>query len=469
MRQLGPGAQVGRYTLEEVAGKGGMGVVYRARQLRPNRTVALKVIAPELAADETFRARFERESNTAAQIEHPNVIPVYEVDEDQGLLYIVMRFVQGVDLRGLIDREGRIEPGRAARLVAQVADALDAAHAKGLVHRDVKPANVLVTGAPPNEHLYLTDFGLTKHTSSESGVTGSGMIVGTLDYIAPEQVLGGAVDARTDVYALGCVLYNALTGSVPYPRDSNPAKLYAQAHEPPPRLAPQLGLPPALQGVIDRGMCKQVEGRYPSAGDLGRAAVLAAANREPAAFERSVAVGAAAPITAPRPRGASPPPPMPPPQPPVPGPAPWRTRAGAHLLDFLLVALPPLLLGAIVTSVSESSGATSDRAGSAGAAVWFLAFVAWAPIYGSLTLARGGRHNGQTLGHQAAGVRVVRLDGAPIEAGWAAWREFLKWIVFATLGWIVLVLPFLNFFSPLWDERGTTYHDRVTASHVVRV
>jgi serine/threonine protein kinase/uncharacterized RDD family membrane protein YckC len=497
MRELAPGAELGRYTLEEVAGKGGMGVVYRARQQRPDRVVALKVITPTLASDDTFRARFERESNTAAQIEHPNVIPVYEVDEEDGLLYIVMRYVEGTDLGGVIERERRLQPDRAARLIAQVADALDAAHSEGLVHRDVKPANVLVTGAPPREHLYLTDFGLTKHTSSESGMTQSGMIVGTLDYIAPEQVTGGVVDARTDVYALGCVLYHALTGSVPYPRETNPAKLYAQAHEPPPRLP--TGLPTALQDVIDRAMCKQVDGRYPSAGDLGRAAMQAAENRPPLTVERSVAVGAAAPSTARR----DAPPPAPPtapaperpvsqPQPPSaqtasasasppPPPAPlyappspqqgsfipyaaWHSRALGFLVDALIVVGLPGLLGTIVTA----AGGSSEDAGSAGAGVWFVAYLIWVPLYGAFTLGRGGPHNGQTIGHQIARVRVVRHDGRPVTGGWAAARELLKWVVFAFLGWIVLVLPFLNFFNPLWDPRQTTYHDRLTSSAVVR-
>src|SRR3954465_4889742 len=203
-----------------------MGVVYRARQHRPARLVALKVIAPELANDPDFRARFERESDTAASIEHPNVIPVYEVNDVDGLLFIAMRFVEGTDLRAMIAESGRLAPELAADLTGQIASALAAAHERGLVHRDVKPANVLIAGRPGSYHAYLTDFGLTKNAQAESGMTKTGMFVGTLDYIAPEQLMGGPLDARADVYALGCVLYQALTGAVPYPAEPGLAQTH---------------------------------------------------------------------------------------------------------------------------------------------------------------------------------------------------------------------------------------------------
>ena len=238
MRALGPGDQFGGYRIEEVAGRGGMGLVYRARQTRPERIVAIKVIAPELAADGDFRARFEQESATAAEIEHPNVIPVYEIGEEGGLLYIAMRFVRGVDLGGLLAQSGRLDPGRVARLVSQVAAALDAAHARGLVHRDVKPGNILIAG---DDHVYLTDFGLTKRIADSHGMTQTGMFVGTVDYIAPEQIEGRSVDARADVYALGCVAYELLSGKVPFPRDSEMAKLYAHVNDAPPVLYRRAG------------------------------------------------------------------------------------------------------------------------------------------------------------------------------------------------------------------------------------
>jgi serine/threonine protein kinase len=189
------GDHVAGYRIERQLGRGGMGVVYLAEQVRLRRYVAIKLIVPELAEDDAFRRRFERESQLAASIDHPNVIPVYEAGEADGVLFISMRYVDGHDLRAIIKASGRLEPARAARFVGQLGDALDAAHSHGLVHRDVKPANVLVAG----EHAYLTDFGLTKHVSSSSGITHTGQWVGTLDYVAPEQISGGPLDARVDV------------------------------------------------------------------------------------------------------------------------------------------------------------------------------------------------------------------------------------------------------------------------------
>ncbi len=292
MRQLQPGDDIAGYRIEALAGRGGMGLVYRARQHRPDRTVAIKVIAPELAADPDFRARFEQESATAAEIEHPNVIPVYEVGDEDGLLFISMRFVQGVDLGRLLAQTGPMPPERAAHLIDQVADALDAAHERGLIHRDVKPGNILVAD---RDHVYLTDFGLTKRASDSRGMTRTGMFVGTVDYIAPEQVEGRRLDARADVYALGCVAYELLSGAVPFPRDSDLAKIFAHVNEPPP---PLRGVPQPLAAAVERAMAKRPEDRFASAGDFGRAVVAGAAGRIAAGGERSVATGRAAPLDA---------------------------------------------------------------------------------------------------------------------------------------------------------------------------
>src|SRR4051794_9694542 len=278
-----------------------MGVVYLAEQVRLRRWVALKLIVPELAEDEEFRRRFERESQMAASLDHPNVIPVYEAGEADGALFISMRYVEGSDLRMLIRTGGPMDAARAAGIVSQLGAALDAAHARGLVHRDVKPANVLVSGTTGSEHVYLTDFGLTKHVSSQSGITHTGQWVGTLDYVAPEQISGGELDARVDVYSLGCVLFESLTGQVPYPRDSDVAKMYAHLNEPPARvsqLAPTAGV--AFDPVIDRALAKQPDQRYPSTGDLGRAAQAAAYGQRYTSPERSVAAGSAAFVTQPR-------------------------------------------------------------------------------------------------------------------------------------------------------------------------
>jgi hypothetical protein len=291
-----PGEEIGGFVIEAIAGRGGMGIVYRAHQKRPDRVVALKVIAPELADDSDFSARFERESAIAAQIEHPNVIPVHAVGDDRGILFIAMRFVPGIDLGKLLGQVGRLEPRRAVELVDQVARALDAAHSHGLVHRDVKPANILLSNADGRDHVYLTDFGLSRHIHGSQGVTRTGTFLGTIDYVAPEQARGERVDARTDVYALGCVLFHALTGTVPFPLESDVAKLYAHGTQRPPSVcarAPEV--PAAFDAVLVRAMAKAPDDRYLSAGDLGRAATAAATNVPAPRSETSVATGSAAP------------------------------------------------------------------------------------------------------------------------------------------------------------------------------
>ena len=231
--RLAPGTVFAGYRIEGIAGRGGMGVVYRATQLTLERRVALKLVTPELADDSEFRERFKRESRLAASIDHPNVITIHEAGEAEGQLYISMRYVEGTDLGALIARGGPLEPRRAAHVVSQVAAALDAAHARGLVHRDIKPANVLIERRDGEEHAYLTDFGLTKRSDARSELTRTGQWVGTLDYAAPEQVAGSSVDARADVYALGCLLYKALAGSAPFGGREDVAKLYAHVNEAP--------------------------------------------------------------------------------------------------------------------------------------------------------------------------------------------------------------------------------------------
>ena len=234
MAEFAIGATFADHVIRGVAGRGGMGVVYRALHVPLKREVALKVIAPEISGDEEFRARFRRELEAAASIQHPNVIPIHHAGEQDGLLYVTMRYVDGDDLARLVAAETRLNPERAAVLIGQVAAALDAAHKRGFVHRDVKPANVLVEGEDGVEHALLTDFGLTKTMQSDEKVTQTGMLVGTFDYTAPEQLDERGVDARTDVYALGCVLFQTLTGRVPFPRDSIGAKLFAHFEAPPP-------------------------------------------------------------------------------------------------------------------------------------------------------------------------------------------------------------------------------------------
>ena len=273
---LQTGAVLAGHRLEAIVGQGGMGVLYRATHLALDRPVALKVIVPTLAADSAFRERFKRESRIAASIDHPNVIPIYHAGEEDGVLFITMRYVRGTDLRGLIDKRGALEPPFAAEIVDAIGAALDAAHAHGLVHRDVKPANILIEGLPDRPHVYLTDFGLTKRVASTSGVTRTGQFVGTLDYVAPEQIQATHVDGRTDVYALGCVLFETLTGRVPYPVVDEAAKLYAHLGKPPPVVSEHRpDAPAALDEVIFRAMAKAPDDRYASAGEVGKAAIAA--------------------------------------------------------------------------------------------------------------------------------------------------------------------------------------------------
>ncbi len=295
MGALTPGTVLGGCRIDAVVGRGGMGIVYRARQLDLDRDVAVKVIAPELVEDPRSRKRFLTEARAAGAVEHPNVIPVHGAGVAEGRAYLVMRYVAGDDLRTLVRRDGLPELDRAAAIAAQLGDALDAIHGAGYVHRDVKPQNVMV-GA--DGHVYLSDFGLAKHAMATGGPTTSEQWVGTLDYVAPEQIRGERVDARADVYGLGGVVYFLLTGRVPFERASDHAKLWAHLVDPPPRpSAGRPGLPTGLDAVVARAMAKDPARRYPSAGDLGRAARAAATGERDTLPERMVAVGDAAPGT----------------------------------------------------------------------------------------------------------------------------------------------------------------------------
>ena len=296
MAEFAIGATFADHVIRGVAGRGGMGVVYRALHVPLKREVALKVIASEVAQNEEFRARFRRELEAAASIQHPNVIAIHHAGEEDGQLYVTMRFVEGNDLARIVAAETRLEPVRAAVLIGQVAAALDAAHARGFVHRDVKPANVLVEDGDGIEHALLTDFGLTKTMQAETKVTQTGMLVGTFDYTAPEQLDERDVDARTDVYALGCVLFQTLTGRVPYPRDSLPAKLFAHFEAPPPAVTALVPEAPAgIDHVIQRALAKDPDQRYQSAGDLARDALAAVDRPSLARGVSRLAAGESAP------------------------------------------------------------------------------------------------------------------------------------------------------------------------------
>ena len=258
------GTEFAGYRIEALLGRGGMSVVYRAENARLGNKVALKLLAEDLANDESFRERFVRESRTAATLNHPNIVTIYDAGDWEGVLYIAMRLVDG-DLKAHLRREGPLSPDHALAVAAQVGSALDAAHTHGLLHRDVKPANILLEpgdpGAPPI--AYLADFGLTKHLESRSGITASGQFVGTIDYMSPEQIEGREVDARTDVYSFGCVVFESLTGGTPFRRETEVAVLWAHMRDDPPSLTElRPDLPSELDGVIAKAMAKNPEERY---------------------------------------------------------------------------------------------------------------------------------------------------------------------------------------------------------------
>jgi serine/threonine protein kinase len=266
--ELAVGSQVAGYQIERQIGRGGMAVVYRAFDPRLGRSVALKILAPELASDAAFRERFNREMRAAAAVDHPHIVPVYDAGEASGSLFIAMRYVAGQDLRTLLDREGALPPSRVTRIVSQVASALDEAHSRGMVHRDVKPGNMLigtVAGSGQPDHVYLSDFGLSKQSLSTSNLTATGQFLGTLDYMAPEQVEGRPIDGRADLYALACSAFEMLAGRPPFKREESVAVLWAQVSAPTPSLrALRPELPPAVDQVMARAMAKAPGDRYQS-------------------------------------------------------------------------------------------------------------------------------------------------------------------------------------------------------------
>jgi serine/threonine protein kinase len=266
-----PGTELAGYRIERLVARGGMGEVYEATQRSLERRVALKLISEQLGLDESFRARFRREARLAASIDHPNILPVYEAGElPDGRLFLAMRFVQGLDLSDLLKERGVLDSHEAVAILSQIGLALDAAHDRGLIHRDVKPANVMLEQVHTDWRAYLTDFGLAKpHREDVSEHTAAGVVLGTIDYMAPEQITGQAMDGRADVYSFGCMLYQCLTGEVPYRRDTPTATLIAHTNAPVPvPSAANPAVPRVLDLVVRRAMEKDPEKRVHSAGAL---------------------------------------------------------------------------------------------------------------------------------------------------------------------------------------------------------
>lgn len=305
------GTDVGGYSIESVLGRGAMGVVYVARQRSPERRVALKLIHPAFAGDDTFRRRFLREATAAAAIEHPHILPVYAAGESDGILFLATRLIDGLDLRETLRESAGLAPERAAGIVGQIGEALDAAHARGLVHRDVKPGNILIartSGEEDGGFCYLMDFGVSMWTASSAAtITTTGRMVGTADYVAPEQVEGGAIDGRADQYSLGCLLYECLTGRTPFAGRNPPATLYAHLHEeapPPSAIRPDLAA--AVDAVVARALRKTPQERYASCRELTQdlRAALAGSTATPKTTLR-VAASRRPPVPPPRLRRAA--------------------------------------------------------------------------------------------------------------------------------------------------------------------
>src|SRR5690242_8750358 len=317
------GTEFAGYRLNAVISRTNMSVVYTAEHPRLGHAVALKVLAPDLASNDRFRERFVSESRMAAGIRHPNVIPIYDAGPSDGLLYIAMLYVAGADLRAILKERGRLTPDQAVLLLGQAGRGLDAAHRQSLVHRDVKPGNILVERGEDQDpdHVYLSDFGITKRALTHTGLTSTGQFVGTVDYIAPEQIAGGHVDRRADIYSLGCVLYECLVGNVPFVKEYDQAIVYSHQHDATPRvsqLRPELG--EAIDQVIARATAKNPDDRYPSC----RAMMDAAAEAFGLADSRPIRV---ATVISDHPAQAAPPayPSTPPPSTAPPAYAPWQT------------------------------------------------------------------------------------------------------------------------------------------------
>jgi hypothetical protein len=392
--RLQQGSVIAGYRIDEPISRGGMGVVYRATNIALGQIYALKVLAPEIVEDEAFRARFKREMRLAASITHPNVVAIRYAGEQDGLLFFVMDYIEGTDLRDLLKRSGAIDPTRAVSLLTQLASALDAAHARGLVHRDVKPANVLVHVRDGEEHAYLADFGVAKRSETVAGLTAQGALVGTVDYMAPEQITSGRADARTDIYALGCVLFQMLTGHVPYDRENSVAKMFAHVHEPPPVIDADVArVYPTFGPVVTKAMAKEPADRYLSAGDFARDAEAALAGTRFTGPGTVVAIGEARPSdvdASPGPAAATPPaesvpaaepapaaepvpaaepaPPAEPAAPAEPSPSPQRRRRGPLVAGGAALAVIVAVAIVLVTGGGGSQRSASSAAGSSSGA-----------------------------------------------------------------------------------------------------
>ncbi|MEU1877154.1 serine/threonine-protein kinase [Streptosporangium sp. NPDC020072] len=409
------GQEVAGYRVEDLIGKGGMAVVYLAIDSRLNRKVALKVLNPLLGEDERFRQRFVLESRTVASIDHPNIIPVYEADAaEDGTLYIAMRYVDGPDLRRLFYDRGLMPVGQANRIFAQVAAALDTAHAHDLIHRDVKPANILIAGHTEGDHAYLTDFGITKHLTSLSGLTQTDQFIGTPRYMSPEQINKERVDGRCDQYGLACVVYEALAGRLPFRRDNEIALLWAHlAETPTPLSSLRPELPMEVDGVMARALAKSPEQRYDTCTQFvtelrdaisGQSYRLAEAAPQDLQASRTSQAEPEAPTRRPAPEASR-------------KASPRKRGKGRGIVVGAGVAVAAVVaLVAVLATVLRGGGEWTPYAGSSAVPVAFEHPPSWSPREHADVFVVASPKAGE----------FDALFGTPVTADWAAVNEIIK-------------------------------------------
>lgn len=337
--------QFGPYRMDELIARGGMGEVHRAYDTQHDRVVAVKLLAGHVADDEAFRQRFMREARAAARLREPHVIPIHAYGEIDGRLYLDMRLVEGADLSTMLTTRGPMDPATAVDVIRQVASALDAAHAEGLVHRDVKPSNVLLDAGG---FAYLVDFGIARSLAANADITGTGIPIGTVAYMAPERFSPDPVDHRVDVYSLACLLYQCLTGALPFPDGNALALMHAHLNQPPPRPTAHLrGLSPAFDDVIATGMAKRPDQRFRSAGELaaaaGRALAQPPSRARPPTLVQPLAPAAGRPPTLP-----------------IPGPPP-RRRSWWPAVAILAVVAALAGAAALIWLPKWNGGTATDR------------------------------------------------------------------------------------------------------------
>jgi len=416
------GTEFAGYRLNAVISRTNMSVVYTAEHPRLGHAIALKVLAPDLATNDRFRERFVSESRMAAGVRHPNVIPIYDAGPCDGLLYIAMQYVAGADLRAILKEHGRLSPAQAVLLLGQAGRGLDAAHRQNLVHRDVKPGNILVERGEDQEpdHVYLSDFGITKRALTHTGLTSTGQFVGTVDYVAPEQIAGGHVDARADIYSLGCVLYECLVGSVPFVKEYEQAIVYSHQHDPTPRpsqLRPDLG--EAIDHVIARATAKNPDDRYPTCRAMMDATAEAFGLADSRPLRVATVISDHPQQAPPPPHPSTPPPSTPPPSTTPPAYVPWDTPPGSPPPSTPVpaqhAAAPPQQPWPQQRRTWLTSVLIATMALALGVAIASAVFLATQDHGGATTIVGGGG-TGPTTGQSTAGATTA-ANGFPANSG----------------------------------------------------